>query len=114
MAQSYRDSATRTEVFTGMLKDMNLLRSVSLDATSAAGEKTSMQGLLIVNEEAIGELTGEQLKQLADNGFLKPLFGHLASLTHLNRLSVEAEAEGEKADDKSPKKSKADSEKSKS
>jgi hypothetical protein len=88
LAQSYRGAADRTEVFARMLTEMQLLTSVSLDSTTADGEKTSLHGLMVVDEDALSSLSGEQLEQLNAQGFLKPIYTHILSLGALSKLIV--------------------------
>ncbi|MEM1074695.1 MAG: SapC family protein [Pseudomonadota bacterium] len=87
LAESYRAAAARTDEFAKKLKALDVLTSVSLDATTDTGEKTSIHGLLVVNEEAVNGLSGEQLAELNADGFLKPIFAHLMSLSALSRLN---------------------------
>lgn len=87
LAVSYRDSAVRTDEFCATLRDMGLLKSVTLDATLPSGEKTSMHGLLVVDEEAFAAIGAEDLHKLHQKGFLGPIHFHLVSLAALPALA---------------------------
>jgi hypothetical protein len=99
LSQSYKSSADRTDEFAKMLNEMGLFQSISLDAVLPDGEKTSVHGLMVVNEEVLAQLTGEQLGQLNAAGFLKPIYHHLLSLRAISRLGSQLDstpaAEGE-------------------
>lgn len=86
LSQSYKASADRTEEFTKMLNDMGLFHAISLDAVLSDGEKTSVHGLMVVDEAALAKLSGENLKKLNENDFLKPIYCHLLSLKAISRL----------------------------
>lgn len=93
LAVSYRDSAERTDRFCAMLRDMGLLKSVTLDATLPSGEKTSMHGLLVVDEEALAAIGPEDLHKLHQDGFLGPIYFHLVSLGTLPTLAQRVRAD---------------------
>ncbi|NRB17227.1 MAG: SapC family protein [Rhodobacteraceae bacterium] len=86
ISQSYKASADRTDAFAKMLHEMELFQSISLDAVMPDGEKTSVHGLMVVNEEALSELSDAQLGKLSAAGFLKPIYCHLLSLRTISRL----------------------------
>lgn len=86
ISQSYKTSADRTDAFTKMVHEMGLFQSISLDAVMPDGEKTSVHGLMVVNEQALGELSDAQLGKLNAAGFLKPIYSHLLSLRSISRL----------------------------
>lgn len=108
IAQSYREAAERTDDFAAMLQKMELLRAVSLDGKTADGETINVHGLLVVDEEAFDQLSGEQLGELHQAGFLRAIFNHLFSLKAISRLGESpGEADSEAPDatrTKSPKK----------
>lgn len=99
ISQSYKSSADRTEEFTKVVNEMGLLQAISLDAVLPDGEKTSVHGLMVVNEEALSALTDEQFGRLNASGFLKPIYCHLLSLRAISRLGQQMDptpaAEGE-------------------
>lgn len=86
ISQSYKTSADRTDAFTKMVHEMGLFQSISLDAVMPDGEKTSVHGLMVVNEQALSELSDAQLGKLNAAGFLKPIYSHLLSLRSISRL----------------------------
>jgi hypothetical protein len=50
------------------------------------GEKTSVHGLMVVNEQALAALSDADLGKLNAAGFLKPIYSHLLSLRSISRL----------------------------
>lgn len=101
LSQSYKASAERTDLFAKKLQEADLLRAVSLDAVKPDGEKTSVHGLMVVDEEAFAALSAETLHELHQAGFLKAIYCHLFSLKAIARLGRQLEgvsAEAEKAD----------------
>ena len=91
LSQSYKSSADRTDEFAKMLHEMELFQSISLDAVMPDGEKTSVHGLMVVNEEALAALSEAQLGKLHSAGFLKSIYCHLLSLRSISRLGEQLE-----------------------
>jgi len=96
LAHSYRESADRTDELCAMLNEMGLFKSVTLDATLPDGEKSSMHGLLVVDEEAFANLAAEDLQKLHEKRFLRAVFFHFASLGAISALARSATDESEK------------------
>lgn len=93
-AQGYRAAAERTEAFSARLKELDLFRAVTLDATNATGARTSVHGLLVVDQEALADLPDESVLSLHRAGYLPAIHAHLLSLRAVARL-VEAPTETE-------------------
>lgn len=87
LSQGYKTSAERTDAFARMVHDMGLLRAISLDAVLPDGEKTSVHGLMVVDEDALAGLSGGDLETLNKAGFLKAIYWHLLSLKAISTLS---------------------------
>lgn len=85
-AENYRLSALRTEAFCARLQELDLFRTVTLDAKLEDGQSTVVHGLMIVDEAALDALAPDVLAGLAKDGYLKPIYAHLFSLTSLDRL----------------------------
>ncbi|SMH53755.1 SapC protein [Maritimibacter sp. HL-12] len=101
LAQSYRDAAAKTETFCAMLHDYDLLQPATLDTTAPDGSKSVVYGLLIINEDALAALSGDQLQALNEAGFLKAIYTQIASLRSVEKLNpaapVEEAAKGKKS-----------------
>ncbi|WP_322865053.1 SapC family protein [Aquicoccus sp. G2-2] len=91
LSQSYKASAERTDQFAKMLHDMELFHSISLDAVMPDGEKTSVHGLMVVDEDALAGLSGDNLQKLNEAGFLKAIYCHLLSLKAISRLGKQSD-----------------------
>lgn len=86
-AQSYRAAAERTEAFSARLRELELFRSVTLDAKDQAGGRTSVHGLMVVDEEALAALPDEAALSLHRAGYLRAIHAHLFSLRTVSRLA---------------------------
>lgn len=94
MAQNYRDAAARTDEFAKILQKFKILRAISLDSEDADGKKTSVHGLMVLDEEAFASLSDKKLGVLHKAGFLKAIYCHLFSLravSNLNNLLVDGD-----------------------
>jgi hypothetical protein len=87
LAEGYRQGALRTEQFCATLQRLKLLRSVTLDARLDGGESTVVHGLMVVDEDAFHGLGVEDLHELQQQRFLRPIFEHLTSLAAISLLS---------------------------
>lgn len=90
LAENYRISAQRTEAFCARLQELELFRTVTLDAKLDNGQSTVVHGLMIVDEGALEALSSDVLAGLAKDGFLKPIYAHLLSLPSLEGLAQRA------------------------
>jgi len=86
-AQGYRTAAERTERFSERLRELELFRSVTLDATDAHGARTSVHGLMIVDEDALAALPDDTVLSLHKDGYMRFIHAHLFSLRAISRLA---------------------------
>ena len=57
------------------------------------GEKVQLNGLLLVDEKKLNEMSDEEHLELRKGGYLAPIYAHLGSLHHANKLAkLRAEA----------------------
>ncbi len=96
ISQSYRDAGARTEAFSAKLLELNLLHSATLDTTNAGGDKSTMHGILVVNEAALADLNAEQVFELHQAGYLKAIYHHIASLRSVSNLQPSVPADTDK------------------
>ena len=52
-----------------------------------AGEKRNINGLYLIDEQKLNQLSDEAFLELKKRGILGPIFGHLGSLNQVNRLA---------------------------
>jgi len=72
--------------FVAALQQLQLIESVTFDIALANGSRNQLLGFFAIDEEKVRNLTGEQLGQLSQDGFLMPLFMILASTVKIRTL----------------------------
>lgn len=86
LAADYKRSADRTDEFCETLQRLGLLTSISLNARTANGGNSAVHGLMIVDEAAFDRLDADDVRQLHEKRFLKPIIQHLVSLAAISKL----------------------------
>ncbi len=76
----------RSKPFFDTLVELDLLESFVLDAQLYDGSEHRLSGFYTINEEALKELTGEQLEMLNKRGYLEAIYMAIASMTNLPLL----------------------------
>ncbi|NMP17796.1 SapC family protein [Thalassotalea sp. Y01] len=74
-----------TKAFTKELVDRELLIPQNLDI-QANGEKIQINGLYIVDEKKLNELSDEEFLTLRKRGMIGPIYAHLNSVNQIHRL----------------------------
>ncbi len=82
----YQVEYMRTDRFCQRLKDFGLLTEMNAKADLFDGTSFMVNGLLIVDERKLLELTDAQALEIFRSGELSWLYAHLTSLSNLNRL----------------------------
>ncbi|WP_394172505.1 SapC family protein [Thalassotalea litorea] len=82
---SYLEHAHITRMFTKELADKDLLVQQNLEI-DLNGEKIAINGLYLVNEKKLNELSDEEYLELRKRGFMSPIFAHLNSMHQVHRL----------------------------
>lgn len=77
---------TETQAFIKTLLTLNLITPMALDISFANQQQQRVQGLYTINEETLEQLTSEQLRQLQQQGYLKPIYTMIASLGQIYAL----------------------------
>lgn len=72
--------------FIAALQQLQLIESVTFDIALANGSRNQLLGFFAIDEEKVRQLTGDQLGQLSQQGFLMPLFMVLASTVNIRTL----------------------------
>ena len=87
----FENERRRTESFVGLLRDLNLLsaretvyRPQNPDGTP--GEPQKIAEYFAIDEKVLGELSGEKLVELRDNGALTHIYAHLNSLLAWDKI----------------------------
>ncbi|MCB5226544.1 SapC family protein [Alishewanella sp. 16-MA] len=77
---------TDAKVFTQQLLALELIESFVLDVTLNNGQQHSLHGFYTINEPRLAQLSGEQLLQLQQAGYLEAIYMMLASQAQFARL----------------------------
>lgn len=83
---NYFGSMQITREFCDYLVEKELLIEQTL-TVEINGEKVQLNGLLLVDEKKLNELSDEEYLELRKRGYLGPIFAHLGSLHHANKLA---------------------------
>ncbi|MBV1774229.1 SapC family protein [Burkholderiaceae bacterium DAT-1] len=89
-----RDEGKQVAEWTKLLADANLFKQVSASADLPDGEKVSMDGMFVIDEEKLRQLPADKAHAWLSNGLLALVYAHLVSLANLQNLAtrlVEAE-----------------------
>lgn len=76
----------RTKEFVALLTKFQLLEKRSADITSSTGASFKVQDFHVVSEAKLAKLTGEELVELNQKGYLGWIIAHLMSLANLPKL----------------------------
>lgn len=74
------------QAFSKLLVGLDLVESSSMEFTLANGEKHTLTGLHIINEDSLGKLNGDALEALHRKGLLQSIYMMLASLPNFRKL----------------------------
>lgn len=91
----YVDYSQMTQVFMEKLKSLDLLKEQVLTVT-INGEKRNINGIHMVDDQKLNELSDETFLELRKLGYLTAIYAHLMSLQHTQQL-VQKLAEREEA-----------------
>lgn len=81
----YLEHSHMTRAFTKELADKELLIQQNLEI-DMSGQKIQINGLYIVDEKKLNELSDEDYINLRQRGFLPPIYAHLNSMHQIHRL----------------------------
>ncbi len=85
--EQFEESAARTNAFMTELKETGLLMEGELSISMPDNDQPFIyRGFLMVNEEKLRELRGDQLRKMNQNGMLPLLHAHLFSLQGMTEL----------------------------
>lgn len=74
------------QVFSKLLVGLDLVESSTMEFTLGNGEKHTLTGLHIINEERLRKLNGDALEALHQQGFLQSIYMMLASMPNFRKL----------------------------
>jgi len=83
---NYFGSMQVTREFCNFLVEKELLIEQTL-TVDINGEKVQLNGLLLIDEKKFNQLSDEDYLELRKRGYLAPIFAHLGSLHHANKLA---------------------------
>jgi hypothetical protein len=85
--EQFEESALRTNAFMTELVETGLLMDGELSITTGDTEQPFVyRGFLMVNEEKLRDLRGDQLRKMSQNGMLPLLYSHLLSLQGMSEI----------------------------
>lgn len=82
----FEAEARRTRAFCARVVELGLLKEMKADATLPGGEKLSVDGFQVVDEDKLRELPDAVVLELHRNGILMLLQVHLLSLGNMRQL----------------------------
>lgn len=85
LISDYFGAAKTTDRFTRTLNDLKLLQPVTIETKTAEGS-TALHGLMVVGTVRLSELSGEELANLRNQGFLAAIYAHIFSLNSIDAL----------------------------
>jgi hypothetical protein len=86
MLSALVSGATEGYALTGKLAELNLLEPVGINIEFVDGSEAKLQGLYWIAAAALKALSGAQLAELRDRGFLEWLYFQMASVSHVSSL----------------------------
>jgi hypothetical protein len=86
MLSALVSGATEGYALTGRLAELNLLEPVGINIEFVDRSETKLQGLYWIAAAALQALSGAQLAELRDRGFLEWLYFQMASVSHVSSL----------------------------
>jgi hypothetical protein len=86
MLSALVSGATEGYALTGKLAELNLLEPVAINIEFVDGSEAKLQGLYWIAAAALKALSGAQLAELRDRGFLEWLYFQMASVAHVSSL----------------------------
>jgi len=95
--QGYLQQLKQTRAFGAMLLEKGLLREISAQANLEDGRTYGLNGMQVVDEQKLAELSDEEIVQMFKDGSLPLIYAHLLSLRNLQEL-VERKGSQSKAE----------------
>lgn len=84
----FQADAIATANFIKQLEEWELLEEKTMQVTTPKGEKFSISGFYIVNEEKLQHLSKKKKQEICDNNAYPLITAHLISLSNVQRLSL--------------------------
>lgn len=76
----------KTESFIKELADHDLIESIQLNISLIDGEEKKFDGLYIINEDNLQELSGDKLQEFYSKGYIQACYLLMASMGHVQKL----------------------------
>lgn len=86
LLEAVEGARQQTRALCQRLEALELLVPFDALATARGGQQMRLQGMLRVDEEKLGKLSGKELTQMMSKGELRCLYAHLISLENFARL----------------------------
>ena len=84
--KNYQTQFQATEQFSQKLKDLELLEQMQMRFDSGEDQPSSLSGFFAVNREKVQQLSGEQLAELMQLGWLELIYLHLHSINNFSNV----------------------------
>lgn len=84
--EQFEQAGQRTQQFMAELKQSELLMDGEVTITPEGGQPFVYRGFMMVDEEKLKELRGDQLRKMSKSGMLPLLYAHLFSLSLMRDL----------------------------
>lgn len=88
----YFVAAKRTDVLALKLRDLELLRPISIETRHGGQDSAVLHGLFAVDEPKLAALPDDRFLELRREGLVGPLYAHLLSLAAVDKLKAPIEA----------------------
>lgn len=75
-----------TSSFCNYLAAKDLFRANSITVSNSDGQKTAVNGLYIIDEDKLNDLSDDEYLDLKKRGCMGPIYSHLSSLGQINNL----------------------------
>lgn len=87
-SRDYYQAAKTTETFAATLRELELLRPITIEKKDGETTSTVVHGLFCVDENKLATLSDETFLMLRHDGWLGPIHAHLISLAAVSKLGV--------------------------
>lgn len=90
--KNYQTQFQATEQFSKKLQELELLEQMQMQFNSGEEQTASLSGFFAVSREKLKQLTGEQLAELMQLGWLELIYLHLQSINNFSNLVERSQA----------------------
>ena len=92
--EQFEQAGQRTQQFMAELKQLDLLTDGEVTITPEGSQPFTYRGFLMVNEQKLKELRGDQLRKMSQSGLLPLLYAHLFSVSLMRDIFARQQRQG--------------------